>query len=87
MMQRVAAADSVDRRVFVHLLGSVRIRFTNGAASGVSADQVGNVAVAVAAAPRLSGREIPLHDDTEVETAGRRGSGTQRRSRSLVGSV
>jgi len=70
MMQRVASAESAAHsRVFAFVLGPVRTRFSDQDASGVSTEQIGNVAVSVAAAHRLSGREIPLHDSTEVETA------------------
>lgn len=70
MMQRVALVESAsDRRLFALVLGPVRTRFTGDASSGVTAVHVGNVAVALAGAPRLLGREIPLHDSTEVEAA------------------
>lgn len=68
MMQRVAQAElGATRRVFALLLGPVSTRGTDG--GGVTADQVGSVAVAVTAAPTAPGRTIALHDDTEVADA------------------
>ena len=70
MMQRVARAESpADRRLFAFVLGPVQTRFSGTSSFGVSADQVGAVAAAVAGAPRLLGREIALHDTAEVEAA------------------
>jgi 3-oxoacyl-[acyl-carrier protein] reductase len=69
MMQRVAAADAPDSRVFTFLLGQVRAHATLEDAAGVTAEQVGSVAAAIAASPRLASRTIPLHDDGEVGAA------------------
>lgn len=70
MMQRVAQAESgTDRRLFAFVLGAVQTRLTGAASSGVTANQVGRVAVAVAGAPGLGGHEIALHDDAEVQAA------------------
>lgn len=70
MMQRVALAETpAAGRVFAFVLGSVRTRLTGNAPTGITAAQVGRVAVSVAGAPRLPGREIALHDTTEVEAA------------------
>ena len=68
MMQRVVQAELTDtRRVFTLMLGPVATRTSS--AGGVSADQVGSVAVAAAAAAAMPGRVIPLHDRAEVEDA------------------
>lgn len=68
MMQWVLEAELGDtRRVFALLLGPVATR--GSAAGGVTADQVGAVAVAASAATTTPGRMIPLHDDAEVGKA------------------
>lgn len=67
MMQRVAQAElGATRRVFALLLGAVRTRGTEG---GITAEQVGSVAVAMSAATTVPGSTIALHDDTEVADA------------------
>lgn len=68
MMQRVAQAEfGITRRVFALLLGPVSTRGSGG--GGVTADQVGTVAVAVSAATTVPGRTIALHDGAEVADA------------------
>lgn len=67
MMQRVVGAELEDtRRVFALMLGPVGTRISDG--GGVTADQVGAVAVA-ASTGSAAGRIVPLHDDTEVNNA------------------
>lgn len=67
MMQRVAAAEhGGERRIFAFVLGPVATRLAGGGT--VTADQIGAVAAAASAA-MLSGREIRLHDQTEVDQA------------------
>lgn len=67
MMQRVAAAElGGQKRVFAFVLGPVATRLGHG--GEVTADQVGDVAVAVSAST-LPGREIPLHGQAEVDQA------------------
>lgn len=67
MMQRVLQAEHADtRRVFALMLGPVA---TRNSAGGVTADQVGAVAVAVSAATTAPGGVIPLHDAAEVGDA------------------
>lgn len=70
MMQRVAAAEAIGtRRVLSFVLGPVRTRFTSSASTGgITADQVGQVAVA-ASHSTVTGLQIPLHDETEVTAA------------------
>lgn len=68
MMARVAQAElGTTRRVFALLLGPVSTRDSDG--GGVTAEQVGAVAVAASAATTAPGRTIVLHDDTEVADA------------------
>lgn len=67
MMQRVAAAEvGGEKRVFSFVLGPVATRLGHG--GGLTADQVGEVAVAVSASA-LPGSEIRLHDQAEVDQA------------------
>lgn len=67
MMQRVAVAElGGEKRVFAFVLGPVATRLSHG--GEVTADQVGDVAVA-ASASTLPGREIPLHGTAEVVQA------------------
>lgn len=67
MMQRVAVAElGGEKRVFAFVLGPVSTRLGHG--GQVTADQVGDVAVAVSAST-LPGREIPLHGPAEVDQA------------------
>jgi NAD(P)-dependent dehydrogenase (short-subunit alcohol dehydrogenase family) len=67
MMQRVLDAESEGaKRVFACVLGPVKTRLVDD--GGVSADQVGAVAVA-ASASSATGRSIGLHSDTEVNEA------------------
>ncbi|GAA4661494.1 SDR family oxidoreductase [Amycolatopsis dongchuanensis] len=70
MMQRVLTAElGGDRRVFALVLGPVRTRSATAAGPGwVTADEVGDVAVA-ASAGSLAGREIQLRDQGDVSRA------------------
>lgn len=70
MMQRVLTAElGGQSRVFALVLGPVRTRFPTDTGSGsVSADEVGDVAVA-ASAGSLPGREIQLRDQGDVRRA------------------
>lgn len=68
MMQRVLSAESDgDRRVFALVLGPVATRLAPDGAVG--ADQVGAVAVAASGASAVPGRQIPLHNETEIAEA------------------
>jgi NAD(P)-dependent dehydrogenase (short-subunit alcohol dehydrogenase family) len=68
MMQRVAAAEQ-GRRVFALQLGPVRTRVVEGEPGWISAEEVGTVAVALAANASVSGRTIPLHGTDEMVSA------------------
>lgn len=69
MMQRVLAAEAgAEKRVFALVLGPVRTRAVeDGDPSWVTADQVGEVAVAVSASA-ADGRAISLRDQGELTT-------------------
>jgi NAD(P)-dependent dehydrogenase (short-subunit alcohol dehydrogenase family) len=68
MMQRVLDAEAAgSRRVFALVLGPVATRLVAG--DGVTASQVGAVAVAASASAGALGQAIPLHGDAEVAEA------------------
>lgn len=73
MMQRVAAVEVGDQgRVFALVLGPVATRSIPAESldpAWVTADQVGAVAVALAATPGASSREVTLSGSADVETA------------------
>lgn len=60
MMQRVLAAENADRRVLALVLGPVRTRFAAGEQDWVSAEDVGNVAVAASTATSVAHDRIDL---------------------------
>lgn len=68
MMQRVLDAETEGkRRVFALMLGPVSTRHITQ--PGITAEQVGAVAVEVSAAPSAAGTVIPLHDDVDLAAA------------------
>jgi NAD(P)-dependent dehydrogenase (short-subunit alcohol dehydrogenase family) len=74
MMQQVLAAElGGGKRVFALQLGPVRTRFIEAAGAGdpdwVSADQIGAVAVAAAAATGAAGRPISLLNRAQADEA------------------
>ena len=63
MMRDVLQAElDGGRRVFALVLGPVRTRHVSDEAGWVTSDQIGEVAVALAATPTFSGRAVGLHD-------------------------
>lgn len=70
-MRRVLAAELHDeQRIFALVLGQVTTEgLEAGSRTGLSADDVGRVAVAASAATTRAGLEVPLHDQSEVEAA------------------
>jgi 3-oxoacyl-[acyl-carrier protein] reductase len=68
MMRRVLAAEAgAAQRVFGLVLGPVRTRAVVGEPGWVTADQIGAVATAIAAAGALPGQEFHLGDGDEAE--------------------
>jgi hypothetical protein len=60
MMQRVLAAENTDRRVLALVLGQVRTRFAAGEPDWVSAQEVGNVALAASTAASVARDRVDL---------------------------
>lgn len=67
MMQQVAQAEG--KRVFALVLGPMKTRVAAGEPSWVTAEQVGEVAVAASAAATVPGRELRIRDQAELAEA------------------